>query len=82
VVRKIFTVTAVWDEEAGVYFSDSDISGLHVETESLEEFERELFDVAAELIVANHMTAAEISSAPRKDVIPAILYKAPLGRVA
>ena len=81
-MRKIFTVRAVWDEEAGIYYSDSDISGLHVEADNLEEFEREIFDVAAELIVANHMTPAELNSTPRKDVIPAILYKAPLGRVA
>ena len=60
-MRKIFTVRAVWDEEAGIYYSDSDISGLHIEADNLEEFERDLFDVAAELIVASHMTPAEIA---------------------
>ena len=64
-MRKIFTVRAVWDEEAGVYYSDSDISGLHIEAENLEDFERDLFDAAAELIVANHMTR-RLSSARRR----------------
>jgi len=74
-MRKVFTVAAVWDDEAGVYYSDSDISGLHVEADTLEEFERELFDVAAELIAANHLTEAELTSARPRDVIPAIVYR-------
>jgi Domain of unknown function (DUF1902) len=81
-VRKIFTVKAIWDEDARVYFSESDISGLHIEADTLEEFESDLFEVAAELIVANHMTAAELASAPAKDLIPAILYRGALEKVA
>jgi hypothetical protein len=33
-----YTVTAVWDAEAGVYWSQSDIVGLNVEAETLGEF--------------------------------------------
>ena len=73
-MRKIFTVRAVWDADARVYYSESDISGLHIEAETLEEFESDLFDVAAELIVANHMTEDELTS-PARDVMPAILYR-------
>lgn len=35
-----FFVQAVWDEEAGVYISHSDIDGLHVEAATLDEFSR------------------------------------------
>ena len=75
-MRKVFTIKAVWDDDAGVYFSDSDISGLHIEAESLDEFESEMFEVAADLIVANHMTDEEYNSAPPRERIPAIVYKA------
>jgi hypothetical protein len=77
-VRKIFTVKAIWDKDAEVYFSESDISGLHIEADTLEEFESELFEYAAELIVANHMTDEELNSSAPREVIPAILYKVAL----
>jgi hypothetical protein len=80
-MRKIFTVSAIWDKDAGVYYSDSDISGLHIEAETLEAFEGEVFEVAAELIAANHLTDVDLASAPR-DLIPAIVYKGALERVA
>ena len=63
------------------HFSESDISGLHIEAETLEEFENELFDVAAELIAANHLTEEDLSASPR-DVIPAILYRGAPDKVA
>ena len=40
--------------------------------------ESELFDHAAELIVANHMTPEELNSSTPRDMIPAILYKGAL----
>ena len=33
-----FFVKAVWDEEAKVFYSDSDIVGLHIEAETIEGF--------------------------------------------
>jgi hypothetical protein len=81
-MRKIFTVNAVWDADAGVYYSESDISGLHIEAGSLDEFETEMFKVAADLIMANHVTDAELHSAPAREIIPAIVFKASLPRVA
>ena len=36
--RHIFTVKALFDEEAIVFYCESDIDGLHIETKSLEEF--------------------------------------------
>ena len=50
-----FFVKAVWDEEAKVFYSDSDIVGLHIEAETIEEFREILVDIAPELIPANHV---------------------------
>ena len=50
-----FFVKAVWDEEAEVFHSDSDIVGLHIEAETIEEFREILVDIAPELILTNHV---------------------------
>jgi hypothetical protein len=74
-VRKIFTVKAMWDKDAGVYYSESDITGLHIEADNLEDFEKEVLEYAAELVVANHITDEELRTSQTRDVIPAILYR-------
>ena len=48
-----FFVKAVWDAEAGVFYSDSNIIGLHIEAETIEEFCEIMADLAPELILAN-----------------------------
>ena len=75
--RRSFTVRANWDPEAGVFYSESDIIGLHIEARTLEEFEDVLFDVASELVVANHLSAEDLASKPLKDVLPAIVWERP-----
>jgi hypothetical protein len=72
-----FQVEAVWDAEARVWVSESDIIGLHIEAPSLDVFEEVLFDTAAELIVANHLSAPELASTPLKDLLPGIIWKRP-----
>lgn len=76
-MKRVFTVEAIWDDEAKVFYSESDISGLHIETKTLEEFEEVMNDVAAELIVANHMSAEQIASVPLRDLVPTIIWKKP-----
>lgn len=61
-VKRTFRVTAIWDDEAGVYVADSDIIGLRIETASIDEFEAIMLDVAPELIVANHLTAESMTT--------------------
>jgi hypothetical protein len=73
-----FQVRAVWDDEAGAYICESDIIGLHVEAGTLDEFERAVLDCAAELIVANHLSPADLASRPLRDLIPAIIWREPL----
>ena len=54
-MKRTFKVSAVWDAEAGVYYSESDIEGLHIEAATLEEFEAILMEVGADLVLANHV---------------------------
>ena len=67
-----FFVKAVWDEEARVFHSDSDIAGLHIEAETLEEFREIVEDIAPELILANHITNDDLLSKPLRDLVPVI----------
>lgn len=76
-VKRTFSVAALWDDEAKVFYSQSDIIGLHIEAKTLDEFEEIMHDVAVELIVANHLTAPEIATIPLKDLVPAILWQRP-----
>ena len=75
--KRAFTVKAVWDEETRVFYSESDIEGLHIEAETIEEFEKVLQDVAGELIVANHISSDELVHKPISELIPAVLWERP-----
>jgi Domain of unknown function (DUF1902) len=48
-----FTVTATWDAEAGVFYSQSDIPGLHVEAPTFDAFVALVRDLAPEMIADN-----------------------------
>lgn len=80
--KRMFSVTAHWDDEAKVYYSESDIIGLHVEAATIEEFEAVMMDVAPGLVIANHVTKAELASTAPEDLIPAILWQRPAGKAA
>lgn len=74
-----FFVKACWDEEAGVYYSESDIIGLHIEADTIEAFEEAMDDAVPELIFANHISQ-HISAMPAislQDLIPAVLWQRP-----
>jgi hypothetical protein len=76
-MRKAFFVRAVWDEEAKVFYSESDINGFHIEANTIEEFEDIMKDLAVDLITANHISAKEMESQPLRDLIPTILWQRP-----
>jgi len=80
--QRAFHVKAVWDADAKVFYTESDIVGLHVEAQTVEEFEAIVMDVAPELIVANHMTAGDLASKPLRDLVPAIVFEKPLARAS
>jgi hypothetical protein len=63
-VKRSFYVRAIWDPEAKVYYSESDIWGLHIEAATVDQFEEVMMDVAAELIVANHLSPEKPATTP------------------
>lgn len=80
--QRLFNVSAHWDDEAQVYYSESDIVGLHIEAPDLDTFEDVLMDVAPGLIVANHMAPEALKGGRPEELIPAIVWRRPEGRAA
>jgi hypothetical protein len=76
--RESFYVTARWDAEAGVFVSESNIKGLHIETASLQTFEEVMFDAAPELILSNHVSDADFAKIPLKDLLPHWVWRPPV----
>lgn len=58
-MKRTFMVKAVWDEDAQVFYAESDIEGLHIEAADLDEFEELIVDAAPELITTNHRTTRQ-----------------------
>ena len=80
--KRMFSVTAHWDDEAKVFYSDSDIIGLHIEAKTIDDFESVMMEVAPGLVIANHVSKAELESSAPEDIIPAILWQRPTGKAA
>ena len=52
-MQRGYFVKAMWDEEAEVWVSESDIPGLVIETETLAEFEQLMMALAPEMLADN-----------------------------
>lgn len=76
-MKRSFQVQAVWDADAAVFYAKSDIEGLHIEAESVEEFKDILLDVAPDLIMANHRDVSDLQNRSIADLIPTILCEPP-----
>ena len=83
-MRRMYSVRAIWDDEARVFYSESDIEGLHIEADTLDEFQSLIAEHAPELIIANHLKASDIARMSLGDLIPAIVLRAqePVGHAA
>lgn len=81
-MQKSFYVRARWDDDVKRWYSESDIHGLAIETDTLDEFEEVLFDVAADLIIANHLSKDDIASMPLRELMPAIVWERPREKAA
>jgi len=80
--NRTFYVRAIWDPEESIFYSESNIIGLHLETPTFEEFEEVLMDVAPDLIVANHLTDADLANTPLRDLVPAIVIEKQLAKAS
>ena len=80
--KRTFYVRACWDADANIYYSESDIEGLHIEAKDLDEFEAVMMEVAPELVIANHVEVLQLKNTPLKDLVPAILWQRPQEKLA
>ena len=80
--QRLFTVTALWDAEAQVFYAQSDIIGLHIEAPTLDEFEAVMLELAPGLVMANHFTRQELQSTAAEDLIPTIVWQRPATQAA
>ena len=74
-MKHVYRVKAVWDPDAEVFLSVSDIDGFHIEASDLEEFEAVMMDVAPELIVLHHRTATGNDVCSSEESLPVILWQ-------
>lgn len=76
-MKRTFYVKAIWDDEVNVWYSESDIFGLHIESKSLDEFEDVINEFAVELIIANHLTAEDLAQNAMKELLPLVIWHRP-----
>ena len=72
-----FYVKALWDDETKVFYSESNIVGLHIEANSITQFEEVLYDIVAELIISNHLSIEELVEKSFKDIFSPIIFERP-----
>lgn len=72
-----FYIKALWDNETKVFYSESNIAGLHIETESIKQFEEVLYDIVAELIISNHLSTEELIEKSFKEIFSPIIFERP-----
>ena len=75
--QRTFHVSCLWDNEAGVYYAQSDIIGLHIEAATVEAFEALMHAFVPDLIVANHIDPKDFGRVPLRDLIPAWQWQRP-----
>lgn len=81
-MKRTFFVKAIWDEEAHVYYSETDIFGLNIETKTLNEFEEVMNALALEMIMDNHLDIHDLVSKPLRDWVPTIIWQRPIESAA
>ncbi len=64
-MERSFWVRARWDQQYGIFRSESNISGLHIETRTLDEFQDLVVDLVPELIRANHGNRKDVHEIER-----------------
>ena len=75
-MKRKYLVTALWDPDAHiVFYSESDIEGLHIEADTMEEFEAVMVELAPDLIIANHLSPDELVEVPLRELIPSIVLR-------
>ena len=77
-MKRTFYVKALWDEEAKVWYSETDIEGLFIETKTLAEFEDIMPDLARDMIFENHTSRSEIVKSSPQDLFAMVTWIPPV----
>jgi hypothetical protein len=78
-MKRTFYVKAIWDEEANVWISETDIEGLFINAKDLNEFEDVVNEFAGELVLENHWRSENVSPDIIGSTVPIILWQRPDG---
>ncbi len=76
-MKRTFYVKAIWDDEAHVWYSETDVEGLFIETATLEEFEEIMPELARDMIFANHTSTPELQSLSPEDLFATVTWMPP-----
>jgi hypothetical protein len=73
-MKPSYYVKALWDPEASVWTSESDIPGLVIEANTLTEFEMLIWELAPEMLAVNENVSRgkvqiEFSAATRRELV-------------
>ena len=75
--RPNFYVNVLWDDEAKVFISESNIRGLHIVADTIEEIEEVAEDVAFDLILSNHFDPDKMDASSIRRSMPCVLFRIP-----
>ena len=76
-MKRTFYVKAVWDDEANIWYSESDIDGLFINAKDLNEFEEVIGEFAGDLVLENHWRHDQVPEELIKSTVPIILWQRP-----
>ena len=77
-MKRTFYVKALWDEEVKVWYSETDIEGLFIETKTLVEFEEIMPELARDMIFANHTSSVQFTNRSPEDLFATVTWIPPL----
>ena len=72
-----FYVKALWDEDAKVFYSESDIVGLHIEAVTIAEFIELMEDLAPQMVLDNHVSKQDLAKKSLIDMVSSIIFQPP-----
>ncbi len=76
-MKRTFYVKALWDDEAKIWTSETDIQGLFINAKDLIEFEEVVNEFAGELVLENHWKNEGIPPEVAGNTVPIILWQKP-----
>lgn len=76
-MKRTFYVKALWDDEAKVWYSETDIEGLFIETKTLAEFEEIMPELARDMIIANHNDDPAFAKGSPEDLFATVTWIPP-----